>query len=299
MRPVLVLAIAAALSGCSIKQYALNNLSDALANGGSAFAVDNDPELVQAAAPFSLKLTESLLAENPCHKGLLVAAARGFTQYAYAFVQQEAEELEERDVARASALQQRAARLYRRGRDYGLRALAVGRPQLSRELHDEPRRAAAQFTPADVPALYWTAAAWAALIASSKDSPELLAELPAMEALMDRALELDESYDRGAIHTFLVGYEPARLTGKGDAAERARSHFARAVELSGGADAAPYLALAESVSVPLQRRAEFRALLEQALSVDADQHPENRLANLVAQRRARWLLAHTDQLFTN
>src|SRR5919201_5869812 len=127
MKSILVLAIVAALSGCSIRQYALNNVSDALANGGSVFAADDDPELVRAAAPFSLKLTESLLAENPRHKALLVAAARGFTQYAYVFLQQEAEEIEERDVAKAIALQQRAARLYRRARDYGLRALAVGR----------------------------------------------------------------------------------------------------------------------------------------------------------------------------
>jgi predicted anti-sigma-YlaC factor YlaD len=299
MKSILLLAVLAALSGCSLKQYALDNVSDALANGGSTFGADDDPELVQAAAPFSLKLTESLLAENPRHKALLVAAARGFTQYAYAFLQQEAEEIEERDVARAMALQQRAARLYRRARDYGLRALAVGRPDVVRALHDEPRRAVAQFTAADVPALYWTAAAWAALIASCKDSPELLGELPAMEALIDRALELDEAYDRGAIHTFLIGYEPARLTAPGDPAERARAHFERAVELTAGADAAPYIALAEAVSVPQQRRAEFQALLKQALSIDADQRPENRLANLVAQRRARWLLARTERLFTD
>ena len=104
MRPLLVLAMVSALSGCSLKQYALNNVSDALASGGSVFAADDDPELVRAAAPFSLKLTESLVAENPRHQRLLVAAARGFTQYAYAFLQQEAEEIEEQDLARSTAL---------------------------------------------------------------------------------------------------------------------------------------------------------------------------------------------------
>jgi predicted anti-sigma-YlaC factor YlaD len=297
MKSIIAMAVVAALSGCSLKQYALNNVSDALANGGGAFAVDDDPDLVRAAAPFSLKLTESLLTENPRHRGLLVAAARGFTQYAYAFLQQEAEEMEETDIAKATALQQRAARLYRRARDYGLRALALTRPDVARELHDDPRRAAAQFSIADVPALYWTAAAWAALIASRKDSAELLAELPAMEALIDRALELDEPYEHGAIHTFLIGYEPARLTAQGDAAERSRAHFVRAVELSAGAEAAPFIALAESVSVPQQRRAEFEALLKQALGIDPDERAENRLANLVAQRRARWLLARTERLF--
>jgi hypothetical protein len=51
--------------------------------------------------------------------------------------------------------------------------------------------------------------------------------------------------------------------------------------------------------VPQQRRAEFEALLRQALRIDTDRAGENRLANLVAQRRARWLLSRTDHLFTN
>src|SRR5689334_21497230 len=174
MKPILVLACVAALAGCSVRQYSLNALSDTLANGGSSFAADDDPELVRVAAPFSLKLTESVLAENPRDRALLVAAARGFTQYAYAFVQQEAEEIEELDIARASALQQRAARLYRRARDYGLRALAPAGSGGARELQTSPRGAVTRFGVADAPALYWPAAAWAARIASCRDSPALL-----------------------------------------------------------------------------------------------------------------------------
>jgi len=51
--------------------------------------------------------------------------------------------------------------------------------------------------------------------------------------------------------------------------------------------------------VPQQRRAEFEALLRQALSIDVDRRLENRLANLVSQRRARWLLARSERLFTD
>src|ERR1043165_8011025 len=107
--------------GCSIKRMAVNKLGDALAGGGTTFASDDDPELVKAAVPFSLKLMESLLAESPKHKGLLFAASSGFTQYAYAFVQQDAEELEEKDVAAAQEMRHRAARLYLRARNYALR----------------------------------------------------------------------------------------------------------------------------------------------------------------------------------
>src|SRR3989442_4296099 len=106
-------------SGCSIRRIAINKVGDALAAGGSTFSSDDDPELVKAAAPFSLKLTESLLAENPRHQGLLTAAASGFTQYAYAFVQEEADEIEPEDFAAAEAIRARAKRLYLRAQRYG------------------------------------------------------------------------------------------------------------------------------------------------------------------------------------
>src|SRR5437867_3887260 len=112
-------------SGCSIRRIAINKVGDALAAGGSTFASDDDPELVKAAAPFSLKLMESLLAESPRHKRLLSATSSGFTQYAYAFVQQHADELADKDLAAATELRARAKRLYLRPRNYGLRGLEV------------------------------------------------------------------------------------------------------------------------------------------------------------------------------
>jgi len=180
------------------------------------------------------KLLESLLAETPEHPGLLSAAASGVTQYAFAFVQQEADELEARDLAAAEALRARARRLYLRARNYGLRGLEVDHFGFPNAVRANPRAAVQAATEADVPLLYWTAAAWGAAISLSKDTPELVAQLPAMEALIDRALELDESFGRGAIHTFLVTYEMSRQGVRGDPAARARTHFARAMTLSEG-----------------------------------------------------------------
>lgn len=298
-RSALLVAVLLALNGCALRQLAVNRIGDAVAQGGAAFSGDDDPELIRAAAPFSLKFIESLLSENGEHQGLLLAAARGFTQYAYAFVQQEAEETERRDLAASLRLQERARKLYLRARDYGLRALAVGRPDFSQQMRNDPQRALAAIPANAVAPLYWTAASWGSLISLSKNDPEVLVELPLVEALMDRALALDEAFDRGALHTFMIGFESVRQGATGDPAERARLHFTRAMELSGGADAAPLLALAEAVCVPAQRRQEFEALLAQALRIDTSQASDQRLANLVAQRRARWLLSRTEQLFTN
>jgi len=119
----LALSAALLLSGCSVRKFAVNKLGDSLANSGTTFASDNDPEFVGQAIPFSLKLIEGLLAESPKHRGLLFAAASGFTQYSYVYVQEPAEEVEAEDLNKSAALAQRARNLYLRARDYGLRGL--------------------------------------------------------------------------------------------------------------------------------------------------------------------------------
>ena len=284
-------------SGCSIHRYAVNQFSDALSQSGAVFASDDDPDLVKAASPFSLKLIESLLGENPRHRGLLLAATSGFTQYSFAFVQEDADEMEARDLTGAEALRTRARRLYLRAQRYGLRGLEAGHPGFSNALPAHPKAAAQCAAKKDVPLLYWTACAWAGAISLSKDNPDLVAQVPEMEALMDRALELDESFDHGAIHGFLISYEMSRQGAAGDPAARARQHFERAMALSGGKEAAPLLALAESVAVQKQDVKEFDSLLQQALAINPDANPETRLVNLVMQRRARWLLSRKSELF--
>jgi len=285
-------------TGCTtLKRTAVNKLGDALAGGGTAFSADDDPALIRDAAPFSLKMMESLLAETPSHRGLLLAAASGFTQYGYAFVQQDADELESTNVAAANALRDRARRLYLRARDYGLRGLGVTHADFSTHLRTDPRAAVATCTAADVPLLYWTAASWVAAVAIKKDRPDLIADLPLIEALIDRALVLDETFDHGAIHSFLINYEMARTGATGRPEARATAHFDRAVALGGGQQASPLVAFAEAVCIDRQDRARFEAVLREALAIDADAQPPSRLVNLIMQRRARWLLTRTDDLF--
>ncbi len=284
-------------AGCSLKKFAVNQVGNALAGSGSTFASDDDPELIRAAVPFSLKLMESLLAESPKHRGLLFASASGFTQYAYAFVQMDADELEDRDLAAATAMRERARKLYLRARDYGLRGLETKHRGFTAQLRTNAPAAVKTMRRADVPLLYWTAVSWGAAIALSKDDPDRVAEVPQMEALIDRALALDESWGEGAIHGFLITYEMARQGAPGDPAARARQQFERAVALSGGHLAGPFVSYAEAVCVQTQDLKQFDALLQRALAVDVNAEPENRLVNLIMQRRARWLESKREDLF--
>ena len=206
-RPLLWVAVALMvlpLTGCSIRKVAINKLGDALSGSGTTFASDNDPELIAAAAPFSLKLMESLLAENPQHKGLLLAAASGFTEYAYLTVQEPADELEAHDIAGATALRNRARLLYIRARDYGLRGLETRHKEFASALRRDPKTAVMRCDKSDVGFLYWTAAAWGSAISVSKERPDLIADQSIVEALIDRAAALDPEFSDGAIQQFLV-----------------------------------------------------------------------------------------------
>jgi len=295
--PAVLLIVSGLLAGgCSVRKIAVNKLGDALAQSGTTFSSDNDPELVKDALPFSLKLIESLLAESPRHRGLLFAAASGFTQYTYAFVVQEADETAPVNLERATEMRARARNLLLRARDYGLRGLETRLRGFPAAVNADPRQAAKAAAKQDVPLLYWTAASWGLAISISKNDMALVADQPAVEALIDRALELDESFDEGAIHSFLISYEASRQGAEGDWMERARRHFDRAVALSGGFQAGPFVSLAESVAVARQDRKEFQSLLERALAVDVNARAEYRLVNIIMQRRARWLLSRIDDL---
>ena len=144
-------------------------------------------------------------------------AARSYTQYAYAVIQQDADEAEDQDLALALYLQDRARRMYRSGRDHGLRGLGLSVEQLRRE----PRQALARRSAPSRAALLDRRVLGRADRAVEGRSRG--ARRPAaVEALIDRALALDESFDRGAIHTFLISYEMVRQGATGDPAERAR-----------------------------------------------------------------------------
>lgn len=290
---IFLLVLAAA---CSPRGYVTRKVVDAVSSGGESFASDDDPELVRDAVPFALKAEESLLSAEPDHRGLLLSLARGFCQYAVAFVWQDA--VESGDAAAARAGKERAIRLWLRARDYGLRGLESAHPGFRAIVDADPAGAARTAGPEDVPFLYWTAASWSLAIASSSGDPGMLADLPRCEALMRRVLALREDYDAGAVHEYFIAFEGGRPDAMGGSAARARRHFERAMALAGGKKVSPLVTLAETVSVRAQDRREFLDLLDRALAFDARREaPDYRQANLAAQRKASWLKGRVDELF--
>jgi predicted anti-sigma-YlaC factor YlaD len=297
------LALAACIlslsTGCAlVKRKAVGMVASTLASSGDVFTRDDDLELVGDAIPFGLKLYESLLDSSPKNKDLLIATCSNFTQYGVAFLETEAVVLgEAQHHDEVAHLNQRALKLYLRAKGYCLRAMEVRFPGIGPQLLSDPVPALARAEKKDVPLLYWMAASWGSAISLGVDKPDLVIDMPTVRALAERALALDESWGKGALHEMFVSLDslPEAL---GGSTARAREHFNRAVELQKGLSPGPYVALATGVAVPAQDRAEFETLLQAALAIDPEQDPSVRLVTLVQQRRARALLDHIDTMFT-
>jgi predicted anti-sigma-YlaC factor YlaD len=288
---VLVWVAVLVLGGCSLKQTAVNLAGDAISGGSRVYASDDDPDFIREAPPFGIKVSEGLLEESPVHRGLLASVAKGYAVYAY-LLQDQADRTEAADLAKAKALRGRAHRFYLRSRDHALRGLRIDSrsADLFRQLANRIPRA----TREDVPFLYWAAVSWAGALSAAKDNLKLLSELPLSGIMAERILQIDEAYEGGAAHEFLISYEGSR---PGGLAAKARSHYQRALEFSEGRRASVHLALAESVAIREQNAREFRSLINAARAVDPERYPDLRLANTVARTRADWLLNHMSDIF--
>ena len=275
----------------------INSAADALSASGTAFASDDDPELIRDATAFSLKTVEILLEERPEHPGLLLTAAKGFTQYSYGFVQQDADFIEEEDFDEALRLRKRASKLYSRSIGYSRRGLEVHHDGFLKAFDANSDSAVTMLNLKDVELIYWYAAALGLKIGLSKDDPMEIAKLPQVGSLIHRAIELDSTWDKGALYEFMVSYEGGRSEAMGGSPERAAEYLKKAIEHSNGERAGPYVAYAETVCVMQQDRDAFVENLNKALSVSIAEPSADRLANIINQNRAEWLLETMDDLF--
>jgi hypothetical protein len=279
---VLVLVLA---SGCSTTKLAVRSMEPILEESVAVGQSYADIELVEDGMPANLVLLDGLIRTDPRPK-LLVLGARLYFSYAFAFVEDEDPD--------------RAASLYARARDYGRerlgrdgslkRALASGRAA-------DVREALADLDEDDAPALLWTAAAWAGWANLSLEDPEAVADLPVIEALLDRAVALDERFLFGMPHLLLGAFHAARPPLLGGDAERAHEHFARAAAVGEGKLLLVPVYEARYVAHAQLDRDLFDRLLAGALKASLDAAPEIRLLNAVAQRKARALQAVGDDLF--
>jgi hypothetical protein len=277
------------LGACSPRLLIVQGVADELAQQGKS--PEDDLILARDASAFYLKLSESLLRDQPGHVGLATAVASGYTQYTYAFVAFEADRVEGTSSQAAQLLRQRAARLYLRAHRHAMAALEARQPGFAAALASAdparwPRLQADQLALA-----YWGAASWGGHIALSKDSPDAVADLPLAVRLATLAYQLDPDQGEGALASLMGSFEMARAGGSPALAQR---YFDRAIQAGQGRNAGVFVAKAEGWAQPIADRVAFEALLQQALAAAQIRHD---LPNEIMRERATWLLGAAPDLF--
>ncbi len=279
-----------ALPGCSIQRLATRASASLVADSFAAVNAEPDLELAVAGATASLPLLEGVLRGDRDAIDVRLIAAEAYIGYALAFV-------EEDDPARA-------VDLYRRARDHALHAWLV---EARRSGVREPGAALwydldalheylASLDPHFVPMVYWTAQGWGGMVKNHPSDPELLADVPTVEALAGFVLRHDPGFGYAGAHALLgavAGSLPAFLGG----AAAARDHFEAAIDLTDRRFLMHHVLYASTYAVQVQDRALFLRLLDEVRTAELDLLPERRLVNAVAQRRAERLVGSVDDRF--
>lgn len=276
---VLILAVLALFAGgCAslVTRNMANNLSQAILN-------QDDPDTVREGAPAYLLLVDGLIEGSPRNVHMLQAGARLYGAYAAVFVEDP----------------ERARRLASKAYAYAHRQLCVRGPALCevRVLpFDEFSHLLAGVHEADVAALYCYATAWAILIQTHSSDWGAVAELPKVEAMMERIVELNEGYERGQPHFFLGVMRSALPPAMGGKPEQGRQHFERAIELSEGRNLIAKVEYARLYARMMFDRTLHDRLLQEVLQSDPV-FPGFTLSNTMAQQQARELLESSADYF--
>ncbi|QPJ65410.1 MAG: hypothetical protein G3M78_08410 [Candidatus Nitrohelix vancouverensis] len=268
-------------SGCSVRQMVSEWSLPLVADQVESMRAESDLILARESIPSNLKIMEGLLKGDPKNVNLLEYLAEGFCSYAFSYVRDE-------DPARASVL-------YARGKDYALRAL--DQPQMAGLPPAEFAGAIEGFGAKRLPALFWLGQCWGEWLTLNLSSPSAFADISKLEILLTHNVKLDEDYRQAGPHLGLGVFYGNRSRMLGGNPEKAKEHFQRNIELTGGKYLLSYYFYAKTVAVQTQDRELFESLLRTALSAPPEALPEERLANEVAQRKAKALLEEADDLF--
>ena len=246
---------------------------------------ETDPVLAESAFPASLKMLEGLLRQDPENETLLKNLAEGFCGYAFSFV-------EESDPDRAS-------RLYLRGRDYAKRfMIAEGASENLIEQSPEQFKNALETLSVDhLPGLYWMGQCWSGWLMLNLDNLQAFVAISKVEAILQRALVLNESYHYAGPHLLLGAFYGGRSKLLGGNPDKARSHFDKSLELTHRKFLMTQVLYAKTYAVQQQDQGLFKTLLTEVMDAPADILPEQQLANAVAKQKAQQLLESADDLF--
>ncbi len=270
---------AISLAGCgSLIRSATGSLAEQL---GQAVLEHDDPELIREATPTLLIVIDSLAAEG-ASPAVLGSAAQLYAAYGVVFVNDA----------------DRSRRLTGRAYSYGRRALcAADRSGCGVEKLDfqayEARIGA--FPANQAQALYDYAIGYLAW-AQARADYEALAQLPRLQAALERLLAVAPAAIRGRAHMYMGTLQCLRPASLGGAPQEGIRHFEEALRITGRRDLGVQVEYARNCARLLYDRELHDMLLKEVLSADASQ-PGLTLFNNLARKDAQQLLSSADDYF--
>lgn len=288
-RPLRILAasaLALALAGCAA---VISRAGDRFAaNLGAAVYDSNDPATVRDGLPAYLLLLDALVkGQEPGKAGnapLLFAAAGLNGAYAGSFTGE--------DVLQAQRLSEKSL-------DYARRATCLRNAGLCQAMTGpvEPFQAEVAATGADeVTTLYALGAAWAGYLQAHRDDWGAIAELPKIQALLERVVALDPGHDRGMARVYLGVLHSLRPEAVGGRPDLGRGHFEAAIAQSGDRNLYAKVLMAETYARLVFDQALHDRLLAEVLAAEPAE-PGFTLMNVLAQERAKALVASGKDFF--
>jgi hypothetical protein len=244
---------------------------------------------------------ESLLGFSPGNEELALTLCASYVGYAFGWVEVHAERAEASgDYDGAARQRHRAELLYTRARDLALRAMRIRDDGIDAALKSKPAQLKAYLAehydePSDAAPLFWAAASWGALLSMSEDM-SLAMDLSAILALVERVIQLDESFEGAGALVFLGGFNAQFPAEFGGSPERGKQYFERALKLTDRRAHQVQLSYARFYAVTMNDEALYRSLLEEIIAAP-DQGSDVRLANKIARIRAELLLSRVDRIF--
>ena len=243
----------------------------------------NDLQLVCDGAPSYLLMLDSMVASSPDDTGMLLNATKAYNAYTMAMA-------ECGDPKRAAVLSKKA-------KSHGLALLrescniapSLSLEQLTINLRSKDRN--------DVPSLFWGAYGWATWISYQQGAPAAVIDLPKIEQVMQRIIELDETYYNGGAHLFLGVYHSLKPEIYGGKPAESRQHFEKALSISNREFLPIQVAFANTHAKMAFDRELHENLLNEVLAFDISTAPELTLSNVAAKKQAARLLEEIDEYF--
>jgi len=282
---LIILCLGVVAAGCAInKKMTVISAASLVEDVAKAANKQSDLRVIREGMPAYLLLMDGMVESWPDNERLLLAAAQAYSSFAAAFVGAD-------DPAFRDALLLRA-------KTYALQALelrGISAP-LTSPFGDFERQVG-QTAGSDVPYVFWSASCWGNWIGAHSNSIAAVAELPRVEALMRRALALDETYNYGGPHIFMGVLYASRPQVAGGSLDRSREHFLKAIEIGQGKFLMAHVYYADHYARKAFDRELFVSVLKKVLETPADTVPELTLLNTVARHKAEALLGKTDEYF--